>query len=59
MTRAQAAALVAQNRATYRQKKDGIDWWQLPNGSWIGVKDTTQVGVVKVRRFPAGACACG
>jgi hypothetical protein len=58
MTRAQFATLAAQHRAQFHSKKDAIDWWRLPDGSWFGARDTGQPGMVQVRRFPAGACAC-
>lgn len=59
MTRAQLATFAAQQRAAFHSKRDGIEWWKLPDASWLGVKETTLKGVVTVKRFPAGACACG
>lgn len=49
---------VAQLSATYKTKKDGVEWWQLRDGTWVGAKEVAP-GMVQVKRFAAGSCNCG
>jgi len=58
MTRAQFSVKVAQLSAAYRTKKDGVEWWQLRDGTWVGAKEVGP-GMVQVKRFAAGSCNCG
>lgn len=57
MTPLQFNQLVVQTGATYRTTKNGVEWWRLPNGEWLG-KQVQANGTIVVRRFPANACGC-
>lgn len=57
MTRAQFSTYVASLGATYHAVKDGVEWWRLRDGRWVGAKEVRR-GIVAVRQFEAGACSC-
>jgi len=54
----QAQQYLQQVQAKYVTVKSGVQWWKLPDGSWIGVR-TVSPGWVELRRAAAGACGCG
>jgi len=49
--------LLAQHGARYVTTKNGVDWWRLPSGEWLG-KRALGNGYFEVRRFGANACGC-
>lgn len=57
MTEAQVSMFFAQAQARYVTSKDGVEWWRLPSGEWLG-KRALGNGYFDVRRFPANACGC-
>ncbi|MDE2022251.1 MAG: hypothetical protein KGI71_05075 [Patescibacteria group bacterium] len=57
MTQGQAALLLAQHRATFVKTQNGVEWWRMPDGAWMG-KRVLPNGDVEVRHFPQG-CNCG
>jgi hypothetical protein len=56
-TQAQSDALLTQRGATFVADRQGVQWWKLPDGSWIA-RRATQPGYVELRSFPANACNC-
>lgn len=57
MTEGQAAQLVVQHGATYVTTKDGIEWWRMPDKSWMAVRKFGN-GTAEVRHLGANACGC-
>jgi len=57
MTEMQALVLVQQNKAVFIAKKDGIEWWRLPDRNWLAVRKDGR-GSADVRQVPASACGC-
>jgi hypothetical protein len=57
VTPAQFHQLVVSWGATYKTTRDGVEWWRLPNGEWLGKRQLPN-GLLDVRRFPANACGC-
>lgn len=57
MTPQQAAQLLQQHGAAFVTTKDGVEWWRLPDQTWLG-KRALQNGLVEVRKFTANACGC-
>lgn len=57
MTEQQALQLCAQYGAVFRAMKSNIDWWKLPDGTFLGVKKLGG-GIAEVRRVSAEACGC-
>lgn len=59
MTVEQAAALCVSYGATFKKKdaRTGIDWWELPDKTWLGVRKVSATHA-EVRRVSAEACGC-
>ncbi len=57
MTELQAWVVVQQRKAVLVQTKDGIEWWKLPDKSWLAVRKDGR-GSADVRAVPANACGC-
>jgi len=57
MNEMQANLYLTSSGARFVTTKQGVDWWKLPNGEWLG-KRTLPTGLVEVRHFPANACGC-
>lgn len=57
MTDAQAAQLCVSYGAVFRATKEGVAWWKLPDGTFLGVKKLGN-GLAEVRRVSADACGC-
>ena len=57
MTEAQASQLTVAYGAEFRAQKDGVAWWKLPDGTFLGVKKLGG-GMAEVRRVSADACGC-
>ena len=57
MTETQAMQLIQQHGATFVTQKDGIDWWRLPDKTWLA-KRAAGHGMVELRKLPADACGC-
>ncbi|TAL42426.1 MAG: hypothetical protein EPN91_08585 [Salinibacterium sp.] len=57
MTEAQASQLCTTYGAEFRATKGNVDWWRLPDGTFLGVKKLGN-GLAEVRRVSAEACGC-
>lgn len=57
MTEQQALQLCSQYGGVFRATKDNIDWWKLPDGTFLGVKKFGN-GMCEVRRVSAESCGC-
>ena len=57
MTKADAEQLCSAYGATFVKRAGAIDWWKLPDGTFLGVKNLDN-GLVEVRRVSADACGC-
>ncbi len=57
-TTQQVQAYMQQTGATLVTRKDGVEWWKLPDGWWLGVRKFNN-GMSEVRKLPPGSCGCG
>lgn len=57
MTEAQVSVLLARLGASYVTTKNGVEWWRLPSGEWLGKRRLAN-GAFEVRRFPPNSCGC-
>ena len=56
MTKAQTDLTLTAYKATFVSNRDNIEWWRLPDGSWLARR---VVGLyAELRHFPASACNC-
>ncbi len=57
LTEAQATQLFMSHGAVFSTTKNGVEWWKMPNGGWMG-KRALGNGTFEVRHFPPGSCNC-
>lgn len=53
----QTQQVLAQYGATYVRTANGVQWWKLPSGEWVGKREVSP-GLFQMNKFPANACGC-
>lgn len=56
MTKEQVQMRLAQLGASYFTTKGAVEWWRLPNGKWVGVRQLPN-GLYDARQFDS-SCNC-
>lgn len=56
MTRAQSDLQLTSLQASYVSTKADVEWWRLPDGTWLARRYVGQYA--ELRRFSANACNC-
>jgi hypothetical protein len=57
VTQQQAATYLQSVQATFVSASNGVEWWRLPNGGFVGKRALTN-GLFELRSFGAGSCNC-